>query len=61
MLGEKMFESGTVFDVTEFIDKYNQMAEQVKSQQIIISMLRAKIKVLNAKCEYLSEISRSQR
>lgn len=56
-----MFEPGTVFDVTEFIDKYNEMVDLVKGQQIIIKMLREQIKMLNAKCEYLSEISRYQR
>lgn len=56
-----MFEPGTVFDISEFIDKYNEMVDLVKGQQIIIKMLREKIKLLNAKCEYFAEISRYQR
>ena len=56
-----MFQPGTVYDVTEFVNRYNQMVEQIKDQRLLIEMLKAQIKVLSLKCEYFAEISRYQR
>ena len=56
-----MFEPGTVFDVTDFVNRYNQMVEQIKDQKLLIEMLKTQIEVLTLKCEYYAEISRYQR